>query len=144
MAIPAFIFSNLRPYVGSTILLNLIEGFIRIGIFLVFIMVVSRFPDMRRIFEYHGAEHKVVHAFEEMKSKGIENIKDELTAEKAKKYPTAHPSCGTSFLLLVLIVSVLVFSFLGRPGFFMRILLKLLALPIVAGIAYEIIRIARK
>lgn len=144
IALPAFFFSLLKEYIRSTLLLNLAEGLIRISIFFVFLIIVSRFPDMKRVFEYHGAEHKVVHTYEELKRKDTENIKEELTPEKVRKHPTAHVSCGTSFVLLVLIVSIFVFSFFGRPGFFARIFLKLLALPLVAGIAYEIIKWARR
>ena len=91
--------------------------------------------DIKRIFEYHGAEHKVIFAFE----KG-----EELTIENAKKYKTFHPRCGTSFIIFVMLISILVFSILGKPSMTVRIISRILFLPIIAGISYELIHLSGK
>ena len=131
IVIPAYIFSLLRSVIVSTFLLNIIEGCIRLGLFLSFLGATLLMEDMRRVFMYHGAEHKTVFAWESGQ---------ELTVENVRKYSTRHPRCGTSFILVVMIVSILVFSLLGRPDFFHRVIYKLLLLPVVAGISYEVIR----
>lgn len=143
IVLPAAVFSKLRVLPINTITLNLIEGAIRISIFVGFLAAISFMPDMRRVFQYHGAEHKSIIAYEEMKKKdGF--TPESLTPDSVKGYSKIHPSCGTSFLLMVFLVSVVLFSFLGRPDFLHRIALKLLMLPLVAAVAYEIIRLARK
>lgn len=133
--LPAGVFSLLRSSTMPTILLNLIEGTTRLSIFLIFLSVVSLMPDMQRVFEYHGAEHVIIHMYQDKKR---------IDLDKADQYPPQHPSCGTSFLLTVFLTSIIVFSFLGRPPFFLRILLKIILLPVIAGISYEFIRISRK
>ncbi|MCX5751575.1 MAG: DUF1385 domain-containing protein [Candidatus Saganbacteria bacterium] len=138
IALPAFFFNALRSSPLPVICLNLIEGSIRIFIFVGFLLVLSCFKDLHRVFEYHGAEHKTIYLFHEVKDK------DKLNVADAQIHSTLHASCGTSFLLIVLVVSILVFSFLGRPTWIMRIFLKLSLMPVVAGISYEIIRIARR
>lgn len=114
-------------------LLTLLEGLIRIAIFIAYLAVVSRLKDIQRVFEYHGAEHKSIYCYEHG---------DELTPEKARQYPRLHPRCGTSFLLIVFIVSILVYSFVTWSNPVIRILIHLLLLPLVVGISYEIIRFA--
>jgi len=131
IVVPAYCFSLLKRVVSSTILLNIMEGCIRLGIFLCFLGATLFMKDMRRLFMYHGAEHKTVFAWEDGQ---------ELTLENIRKYSTRHPRCGTSFILVVMIVSILVFSVLGRPDFLHRVLYKLMLLPVVAGISYEVIR----
>lgn len=131
IVIPAYGFSLLRGYIGNTLLLNMIEGGIRLGIFLLFLSLTLFMEDMKRVYMYHGAEHKTVFAWEEGR---------ELTVENIRPYPIRHPRCGTSFVLVVMVVSIFVFSLLGRPGFYERVLYKLLLLPLVAGVSYEIIR----
>ena len=118
---------------GSVVLNNLIEGVIRVLIFLGYIILVSRMKDIRRVWMYHGAEHKTISCYEN---------DDELTVENARKYSTKHKRCGTSFLFIVLIVSVLVFSFTGWNSVWINLLARLLLIPVVAGIAYEIIKYA--
>ncbi|MDK2879528.1 MAG: hypothetical protein PWR06_2244 [Thermoanaerobacteraceae bacterium] len=113
--------------------LNMIEGLVRILIFLAYIFIISSMKDIRRVFEYHGAEHKAVHCYEH---------DEKLTPENAAKYTTLHPRCGTSFLMVVMVVSILLFSLLGWPGIIMRILSRILLLPLVAGVSYEFIRLA--
>ena len=135
IVVPAFCFSVLKAYVASTFLLNIIEGCIRLGIFLCFLATTLLMEDMRRVFMYHGAEHKTVFAWE---------AGQELTVENIKAYSTRHPRCGTSFILVVMIVSILVFSLLGRPDFIHRVLYKLMLMPVIAGISYEVIRYTGK
>jgi uncharacterized protein YqhQ len=112
---------------------NLAEGFIRMAVFVLYILAISRMSDIQRVFQYHGAEHKVIHAYEAGEVLGIENI---------RKYTTLHPRCGTNFLLIVMLVSIFVFSFLGWPSLGWRILSRILLMPLIAGISYEIIRAA--
>ncbi len=133
--VPAYFFSLLKSVISNTFLLNIIEGCIRLGLFLCFLGATLLMEDMRRVFMYHGAEHKTVFAWEHGQ---------ELTVENVRNYSTRHPRCGTSFILVVMIVSILVFSLLGRPDFLHRILYKLLLLPVVAGISYEVIRFTGK
>jgi uncharacterized protein YqhQ len=135
IVVPAYCFSLLKAVVSNTILLNIIEGCIRLGLFLSFLGATLLMEDMRRVFMYHGAEHKTVFAWENGQ---------ELTVENVRAYSTRHPRCGTSFILTVMIVSILVFSLLGRPDFLHRVLYKLLLLPVVAGISYEVIRFTGK
>ncbi len=131
VVVPAYCFSVLKGFIASTILLNIVEGFIRLGIFLCFLCTTLLMEDMRRVFMYHGAEHKTVFAWENGQ---------ELTVENIRKFSTRHPRCGTSFVLVVMITAILVFSLLGRPDFVHRVFYKLLLLPVIAGISYEIIR----
>lgn len=119
----------------NPILLNLLEGGLRLGIFLVYIYGISRMKDIQRVFKYHGAEHKTIHAYE---------AGEELTVENVQKYSTLHPRCGTAFLLIVMVVSIIMFAFLGWPDLWLRILSRVILLPVVAGLSYEIIRFAGK
>ncbi|MCX7817007.1 MAG: DUF1385 domain-containing protein [Syntrophales bacterium] len=133
--IPAYGFTLLREHIGNTFLLNIAEGSIRLVVFLLFLSLTLFMGDMRRVYMYHGAEHKTVFAWEDGK---------ELTVENIRPYPTRHPRCGTSFVLVVMVVSIFVFSLLGRPAFFERVFYKLLLLPVIAGISYEIVRFTGK
>jgi len=135
VVVPAYCFSVLKAFIASTILLNVVEGFIRLGIFLCFLGTTLLMEDMRRVFMYHGAEHKTVFAWEEGQ---------ELTVENIKRFSTRHPRCGTSFVLVVMITAILVFSLLGRPDFVHRVFYKLMLLPVIAGISYEVIRFTGK
>ena len=122
------------PFWNSTIMINLVEGAIRIGIFLGYLYLVSRLKDIQRVFQYHGAEHKTIHAYEH----GVP-----LVPKEVAKFSTEHLRCGTSFLMVVMVVSIIVFIFLGRPTSILeRIALRLLVLPIVAGLSYEVIKFA--
>ncbi|MGB9840124.1 DUF1385 domain-containing protein [Thermovenabulum sp.] len=131
--LPTFLIKFFEKGVKNPVILNLIEGLIRISIFFFYIFSISIMKDIKRFFEYHGAEHMAVHCYENG---------DPLTVENAKKYKTLHPRCGTSFLLIVMIVSILLFSFLGWPGILFRIISRILLFPLVAGISYEFIRFA--
>lgn len=124
-----FISGNLQ----NPFLLSLAEGLLRIAIFVIYIAAISTMKDIRRVFEYHGAEHKAVHCLEH---------NDKLTPENAKKYTTIHPRCGTSFMMIVMVVSILLFSFIGWQGLLLRILSRIVLLPVIAGISYEFIRLA--
>ncbi|CEK32548.1 membrane protein [[Clostridium] sordellii] len=121
--------------VDNKIVLNLIEGITRIGILFIYIIVISRNSDIKRVFEYHGAEHKSIYCYENDL---------ELTVENAKKFTTLHPRCGTNFLFIVMITSIILFSFFGWPNPLVRIIMRILCVPIVAGISYEIIKLLGK
>lgn len=116
-------------------LFNLIDGLIRITFFLIYIWAISLWKSMRRVFEYHGAEHKSIFTFE---------AGEELTPKNTQKYSTRHPGCGTSFLLIVMVISILVFMFLGRPHGISGRLTRLLFVPLIGGISYELTRLSRK
>ncbi len=135
VVVPAFFFTKIKIFVSNLILLNILEGCVRLGIFLCFLSATLLMKDMRRTYMYHGAEHKTVFAWEHGQ---------ELTVENVKRFSTRHPRCGTSFILFVMIVSILIFSLLGRPDFLHRVLYKILLLPVVAGISYEAIRFTGK
>lgn len=117
----------------NAVILNLIEGILRILIFVLYVFVIARMEDIKRVFQYHGAEHKTIHCFEN----GLE-----LTVENCKAFPTLHPRCGTSFLMFVMVIALLIFSFLGWPNLFWRIASRLLLLPVIAGISYELLQFA--
>ncbi|MDI3481508.1 MAG: hypothetical protein PWQ97_1163 [Tepidanaerobacteraceae bacterium] len=121
--------------VESPFWLNMIEGVLRIFIFFAYLFIITSMKDVRRVFEYHGAEHKAVHCYEH---------DEKLTCENAAKYTTLHPRCGTSFLMMVMIVSILLFSLLGWPSIAVRIISRIILLPLVAGVSYEFIRLAGK
>ncbi len=135
MFIPTFVINFLKTKVSSPIALSGLEGVLKIAMFLVYILLISRLKDIQRVFQYHGAEHKVIHCYESDKP---------LTAKNAMEFSRLHPRCGTSFLLIVMTISILIFSFLGWNNPFLRVFLKLIFLPIVAGISYEIIKFSAK
>ena len=115
------------------VFLNLMEGFLRLAIFLGYIWGISRMKDIRRVFQYHGAEHKTIHCYEA----GLP-----LTVANVQRFSRLHPRCGTNFLLIVMLVSIFVYAFLGWPSLIERIVSRILLLPVVAGISYELIRFA--
>lgn len=129
--IPTLLTSFFSRIIDSVILLNLVEGLIRIGIFLGYVILISKMSEIDRVFGYHGAEHKSIHCYEHG---------DELTVANVRKYPIEHPRCGTSFLFNVMLISIIVLSFFGWPNPLVRMLVRLLTLPVIAGIAYEINR----
>ncbi len=135
IVLPALAIKYVQAAIANNVLLNLVEGLIKVAIFLGYVAAIGFMPDIRRVFEYHGAEHKTIHAYENG---------DELTPEVVQKYSTLHPRCGTAFIFIVLMVSVFVFSFFGRPPFLQRILIHLAILPLVAGLSYEVLRQAGK
>ncbi|MEG2144758.1 MAG: DUF1385 domain-containing protein, partial [Oscillospiraceae bacterium] len=133
IVLPTVLIGFLRPYVQNKILLSLVEAIVKVGIFVLYIFAISRMSYIKRVFMYHGAEHKTIACYESG---------EELTVENVRTKCRFHPRCGTSFLLIVVIVSVMVFSLVSWNSLAMRIVLKFLCLPLVVGIAYEIIRYA--
>ena len=133
IAVPTGAAHVIEGTTDSPLLFNLLEGLVRMVIFLGYIGVISQLKDIRRVFQYHGAEHQTIHCYE----KGLP-----LTTENVQNFPRLHPRCGTNFLLLVMLVSIVVYAFLGWPDLWVRILSRILLIPVVAGIAYEIIRLA--
>ena len=123
------------PALDGRITINLIDGTIRIAILLVFLYGISRMKEMRRVFEYHGAEHKVVFNYESGKPVNVKN---------AQEFVTWHPRCGTSFLLVVMVISLLLYAFIPIDGFWAKIAIRIAGLPLVIGVSYELIRAAAK
>ncbi|MFZ0734541.1 MAG: DUF1385 domain-containing protein [Candidatus Sulfotelmatobacter sp.] len=123
------------PALGGRIIFNLIDGAIRLGLFLLFIWGVSLWKDIRRVYEYHGAEHKTVFAFENG---------DPLTTSDVQKYSTFHPRCGTSFLMTVMLISIVFYMLIPYTTFWARFASRIVLLPVIAGVSYEIIRFAAK
>lgn len=121
--------------VEGSIAFNLIDGAFRLIVFLAYLILIARWKEMRRVFQYHGAEHKTIYVFE--------NGQD-LTVANARPYTTLHPRCGTSFLLVVMLVSIVVFSFLGKPETWGDRLLRFAFIPVIGGIAFEFIRLSAK
>ena len=130
---PALI-TNWLP-IDTTGAFVVVEGLIRVALFIGYICVISLLPDLRRVFQYHGAEHKTINALE---------AGEELTPERVKRFSLIHPRCGTAFLLWVMVIAIFVFAFLGRPSWFWLIASRILLLPVIAGLAYELIRFAGK
>ena len=120
-------------YTNDPIVFNLIEGGIRLAIFLLYIWGISWMGGIRRVFQYHGAEHKTIHCYE---------AGEALTVENVQKFPRLHPRCGTNFLLIVMVIAIVFHVFFGWPDLWLRILSRLAVLPVVAGVSYEIIRFA--
>ncbi len=133
IAIPTGAAKFFHTVTEDPVFLNLMEGFLRLGIFLAYIWGISRMKDIRRVFQYHGAEHKTIFCYEA----GLP-----LTVENVQQFPRLHPRCGTAVLLIVMLVSIFVFAFLGWPDLWLRIVSRIALLPVVAGISYEIIRVA--
>lgn len=124
------------PDAISSKFFNIADGIIRLTIFLIYVLLISRSKNIARVFEYHGAEHKSIHAYE---------AGDELTEENAAKYSPLHPRCGTAFLMTVMVIGILIFSIFGKPdSILVRIGTRLALLPFIAGISYEIIRLTAK
>jgi uncharacterized protein YqhQ len=119
------------PHIDSALLSNIFEGLIRIGIFIAYLKLMGLIPDIRRVFAYHGAEHKVVNAYEA----GVP-----LNVEAVKNYSTAHARCGTAFLFIVLIVAIFVFALVGQPTLWIRMLSRIALIPVIAAISYEIMK----
>jgi len=127
---PLFLTRLINPYIHSSLVFHLIEGFIRIIIFIAYLKLVGLIPDIKRVFTYHGAEHKVVNAYEN----GVP-----MEVEAVRKYDTAHVRCGTSFLFVVLIIAIVVFSLVGRPSLWLMVLSRILLIPVIAALGYEVI-----
>jgi uncharacterized protein YqhQ len=128
--LPAFITRTVLPS-QTGILFHAAEGVVQVSIFLGYLLLISRMGDVRRTFQYHGAEHMSIHALE---------AGDPLTVEAVRKYPTAHPRCGTEFLVVVILVSIIVFSLVGRQEIVIMIGSRIVLIPVIAGISYELLR----
>jgi uncharacterized protein YqhQ len=135
VVLPLFLRSLVAKVLPGTLWRNIFEGLTRVVILVAYVTIISLLPDIQRVFAYHGAEHKVIHAYE---------AGEELTVENAKMKTTLHPRCGTSFLLYVVMVSAVIFSFFGEQTILMRFLSRILLLPLIAGISYEIIKLSGK
>jgi len=133
MALPAFLVGLLGELVKSRLMKSLLEGAVKISIFVLYLALVSRMNEIKRVFQYHGAEHKTIACYE---------AGEELIVENVRAKTRFHPRCGTSFLLIVLVISILTFSVVTWSSVLIRILLKILLLPVVVGISYEIIKYA--
>ena len=133
LALPTFIVKFIPGVQDNNVVLNLIEGVIRLVLFLLYIWGIGLTKDIQRVFQYHGAEHKTIHTYE---------LDLPLTVENVRQQSRLHARCGTNFLLIVMVVSIFVFAFLGWPNLLERIVSRVLLMPVVAGIAYEVIRLA--
>lgn len=128
---PLLLVGLVDRYIASSLISNILEGLIRLTFLLIYIYAISFIPDIRRVFAYHGAEHKTINAYED----GVP-----LEPDAIKAYGTAHPRCGTGFTLVFAVIAILVFSLLGRPSLVLRILSRLVLIPVIAGLAYELIK----
>ena len=133
MLLPAAIAEIIGKWISSHVLVAVIEGIIRLLIFLIYVVLISQMEDIKRVFMYHGAEHKTINCYESG---------DDLTPENVAKHSRYHKRCGTSFLFIVMIVSIFVFMFITAKQMWLRFLLRLVLIPVVAGISYEFIRLA--
>lgn len=133
--LPMFLVSLADRYLTSSLLSNLVEGLVRLGLFLAYLWAISFMPDIRRVFAYHGAEHKTINAYDHGAA---------LTPEGVSPYPRAHTRCGTAFLLIVLVIFVILSTLMGRPPLVWRILSRIILIPVVAGVAYEVLKLTAK
>lgn len=133
--VPLLVTRVIDRHISSSLLSNAIEGGFRLVILVGYLALIGRVPDVRRVFQYHGAEHKTIHAYE----RGLP-----LAAEHIRPMPIEHPRCGTGFLLVVVLFSILVFALLGRPPFLLRVLSRIVLVPFIAGVAYEFLKLGAK
>lgn len=131
MLLPTVVVGLLGKLTQNILVLNLAEGIARMLIFIIYIWVIAKLEDIKRVFQYHGAEHKTIHCFE----KGLD-----LTPENAQSFYTLHPRCGTSFMVFVMIIAVLVHAFMGWPNVWVRVASRILVLPVIAGLSYELLK----
>jgi uncharacterized protein YqhQ len=132
---PLLLVGAVDPHIKSSFVSNMLEGIIRTGLFIGYVAAIGLVPDIRRVFAYHGAEHKTINAYE---------AGAELTPTSVARFSTAHYRCGTAFMLSVMVISILFFALLGRPPIALRILSRIVFLPLVAGIAYEYIKLSAR
>ncbi len=133
--VPVGATSLIKDQLGSSLLFWLVEGVLRTTIFIGYLVVISRIPDMKRVFEYHGAEHKTISCYE---------AGDRLTPARAETYSRLHPRCGTSFLLIVMVLAIFVFAPIGLPAWYWLLASRILGIPLIAGLSYEVIKLAGK
>jgi uncharacterized protein YqhQ len=129
--VPVGLTSLIKGQLGSSVLFWLVEGVVRTAIFLGYLLLLSRLRDLRRVLEYHGAEHKVISCFE---------AGDELVPERAQRYSRLHPRCGTSFLLIVMIMAIFVFAPIGLPSWWILVITRIVGVPLIAGLSFEVIK----
>ena len=132
IVLPLLVVKPIEKYISSQLIIRLLEGIVRLVIFVLYLFSITKIKEIYRVFQYHGAEHKTVFCYE---------AGEELTVENCRKYSRFHPRCGTSFLLVVMIVSIVVFAFLGQQPFLLRIISRILLIPVIFSLSYEIIRI---
>lgn len=135
IVLPAATFGWVGQRIGSSVLTNVLEGVFRVALFLGYLLVIGRAKEIRRVFAYHGAEHKTIAAYEH---------DDPLTPDRIGPYSTLHVRCGTNFLLIVMVTTIFVFALFGEPGLWWRIGSRLLAIPIIAGLAFELLRLGAR
>lgn len=128
---PLFLVGMVDRYIASSLVSNILEGVIRLAFFLIYVYAIGFIPDIRRVFAYHGAEHKTINAYEDGAP---------LEPDAVGAYSTAHPRCGTGFLLVFAVIAIFVFSLLGRPSLVLRILSRIVLIPVIAGLTYELIK----
>jgi uncharacterized protein YqhQ len=133
--VPVGLTSLIKDQLGNAFFFWLVEGILRTAIFIGYIVAISRLPDLRRVFEYHGAEHKTISCYE---------AEDELVPSRAKLYSRLHPRCGTSFLLIVMVLAIFVFAPIGLPAWYWLLASRILGIPLIAGLSYEVIKWAGK
>ena len=124
-----------KDFIVGSAMQNIVEGIIRVAIFMIYIVAITQMKEIARTFQYHGAEHKSIHCYE---------AGEELTVKNAQKFSTLHPRCGTSFLFIVMVISIFVFSMVGVENFLWRMLSRIVLLPVVAGLAYEFLKFTAK
>jgi uncharacterized protein YqhQ len=129
VVIPLVVVKSFEDTFANPFLFNLVEGVIRIAIFILYIVGISLIPDLRRVFQYHGAEHKVIHAYEHC---------GRPDADEARRYPTLHPRCGTGFLFVVMVIAILLFAVVGKPSLPWLVLSRIIGIPVIVGISYEV------
>ena len=135
MILPYFLASFIKPWVNSNFIISFLEGIVRIGLFLLYLLLISKMNDIKRTFMYHGAEHKTINCLEHG---------EDLTVENVRKHSRYHKRCGTSFLLIVMVISVIFFMFIQVEGTVPKLVVRLLLVPVIAGVSYEFIRLAGK
>jgi uncharacterized protein YqhQ len=135
VVLPAVAFRWVGRSVDSSILVNALEGVFRVALFLGYLLLIGRTKDIRRVFQYHGAEHKTIAAYEH---------EETLVPDRVDGYSTLHVRCGTNFLLLVMVITIFVFALFGNPGVWWRIGSRIVAIPIIAGIAFELLRLGAR
>jgi uncharacterized protein YqhQ len=133
--LPAATFGWVGRRLDSSVLVNVLEGVFRVALFLGYLLLIGRTKDIRRVFAYHGAEHKTIAAFEH---------DEPLVPDRVDRYSTLHVRCGTNFLLIVMVITIFVFALFGSPGIWWRIGSRILAIPIIAGLAFELLRLGAK
>ena len=135
LIVPLFLTRLINPYIDSSLVFHLIEGLIRLVIFIAYLKIVGLVPDIKRVFAYHGAEHKVVNAYENGTP---------LEVEAAREYGTDHVRCGTSFVFVVLIISIVVFALVGLPSLWLMVLSRIILVPVIAALGYELVYFAAR